>query len=107
VEFGQGQGRQIYIHTLSYLSHSSYVKGSASVTNLTRWVRYLVLIQLSLSVQRLRTMQQKKEAQAKASRRDIATLIERGKIETARIKIESRRFNYKYYYHFHDNDFNF
>ena len=55
---------------------------------------YLVLIQLSLSVQRLRTLQQKKEAQAKASRRDIATLIERGKIETARIKIESRRFNY-------------
>jgi len=34
-------------------------------------------------------MQQKKEAQAKSSRRDIATLIEKGKIETARIKIES------------------
>lgn len=43
-----------------------------------------------LSVQRLRTLQQKKEAQAKASRRDIATLLERGKIETARIKVESR-----------------
>jgi len=42
-----------------------------------------------LSVQRLRTLQQKKEAQAKASRRDIATLIERGKIETARIKVET------------------
>ncbi|THV06546.1 DUF292-domain-containing protein, partial [Dendrothele bispora CBS 962.96] len=41
-----------------------------------------------LSVQRLRTLQQKKEAQAKTSRRDIATLIERGKIETARIKVE-------------------
>jgi vacuolar protein sorting-associated protein IST1 len=37
-------------------------------------------------------MQQKKEAQAKASRRDIATLIEKGKIETARIKIESSTF---------------
>jgi vacuolar protein sorting-associated protein IST1 len=36
----------------------------------------------------LRTLQQKKEAQAKASRRDIATLLERGKIETARIKVE-------------------
>jgi len=34
-------------------------------------------------------LQQKKEAQAKSSRRDIATLIERGKIETARIKIET------------------
>ncbi|KAF5352408.1 hypothetical protein D9756_005821 [Leucocoprinus leucothites] len=41
-----------------------------------------------LSVQRLRTLQQKKEAQAKASRRDIATLLERGKVETARIKVE-------------------
>jgi vacuolar protein sorting-associated protein IST1 len=39
-------------------------------------------------VQRLRTLQGKKEAQAKASRRDIATLVEKGKIETARIKVE-------------------
>lgn len=43
----------------------------------------------SLSVQRLRTLQEKKEAQAKAARRDIATLLERGKAETARIKVES------------------
>ena len=41
-----------------------------------------------LAVQRLRTLQQKKEAQAKSSRRDIATLLERRKIETARIKVE-------------------
>lgn len=34
-------------------------------------------------------LQQKKEAQAKSSRRDIATLIERGKLETARIKVEN------------------
>jgi len=34
-------------------------------------------------------IQQKKEAQAKSSRRDIATLIERGKLETARIKVEN------------------
>jgi hypothetical protein len=45
-----------------------------------------------LSVQRLRTLQQKKEAQAKASRRDIASLLERGKEETARIKVESRAY---------------
>lgn len=42
-----------------------------------------------LSVQRLRTLQQKKEAQAKASRRDIAFLLEKGKIETARVKVET------------------
>ena len=40
-------------------------------------------------MQRLRTLQEKKEAQAKAARRDIATLLERGKIETARVKVES------------------
>ncbi|KAF4612004.1 hypothetical protein D9613_004146 [Agrocybe pediades] len=43
----------------------------------------------STKAKRLRTLQQKKEAQAKASRRDIATLIERGKVETARIKVET------------------
>lgn len=45
-----------------------------------------------MSVQRLRTLQQKKEAQAKSSRRDIASLLERGKEETARIKVESRAY---------------
>lgn len=52
-----------------------------------------VQLQLSgisrLSVQRLRTLQQKKEAQAKSSRRDIASLLERGKVETARVKVEN------------------
>jgi len=42
-------------------------------------------------VQRLRTLQEKKEAQAKAARRDIATLLERGKVETARVKVESSK----------------
>ncbi|KAA1471412.1 DUF292-domain-containing protein [Dentipellis sp. KUC8613] len=46
-------------------------------------------VQLRLSVQRLRTLQEKKEAQAKATRRDVATLLERGKLETARIKVEN------------------
>ena len=48
------------------------------------------LTEFRLSVQRLRTLQQKKEAQAKATRRDIATVLERGKVETARIKVEAR-----------------
>lgn len=34
-------------------------------------------------------MQQKQEAQAKATRKEIATLIERGKLETAKIKVEN------------------
>lgn len=34
-------------------------------------------------------LQEKKTAQAKSSRRDIATLVERGRLETARIKAEN------------------
>jgi len=45
----------------------------------------------SLSVQRLRIAQQKKEAQAKSSRRDIALLLEKGKVESARVKVEASR----------------
>ncbi|TFK26714.1 DUF292-domain-containing protein [Coprinopsis marcescibilis] len=52
------------------------------------WSAAKAKVQLRLSVQRLRTLQQKKEAQAKAARRDIATLLERRKFETARIKVE-------------------
>ena len=40
-------------------------------------------------MQRLRILQEKKAALAKTARRDIATLIEKGKIETARIKVEN------------------
>ncbi|KAJ7204465.1 regulator of Vps4 activity in the MVB pathway-domain-containing protein, partial [Mycena pura] len=54
-----------------------------------QWNAAKAKVQLRLSVQRLRTLQQKKEAQAKASRRDIAFLLERGKVETARIKVEA------------------
>jgi len=53
------------------------------------WNSAKAKVQLRLSVQRLRTLQEKKEAQAKASRRDIATLLEKGKVETARIKVEN------------------
>jgi len=53
------------------------------------WNAAKAKVQLRLAVQRLRTLQQKKEAQAKASRRDIALLLERGKLETARIKVET------------------
>ena len=75
----------------SFIS-TTFVQGPTSVTSPVKIVARVIYwwwIQLSLSVQRLRTLQQKKEAQAKSSRRDIATLIEKGKIETARIKIES------------------
>ncbi|EIW87091.1 DUF292-domain-containing protein [Coniophora puteana RWD-64-598 SS2] len=53
------------------------------------WNAAKAKVQLRLSVQRLRISQQKKEAQAKASRREIAVLLERGKVESARIKVEA------------------
>jgi len=42
-----------------------------------------------IAVQRLRTLQEKKGAQAKLARREIATLVEQQKIEKARVKVES------------------
>ncbi|KAH9824006.1 regulator of Vps4 activity in the MVB pathway-domain-containing protein [Melampsora americana] len=46
-------------------------------------------VQVKLSLQRLRMVIEKMEASAKVSRREIATLIEKGKIETARIRVET------------------
>ncbi|KAI0962331.1 hypothetical protein AcV7_001199 [Taiwanofungus camphoratus] len=53
------------------------------------WASAKAKVQLRLGVQRLRTLQEKKGAQAKASRRDIALLLEKGKVETARVKVEN------------------
>ncbi|OCH88760.1 DUF292-domain-containing protein [Obba rivulosa] len=53
------------------------------------WISAKAKVQLRLAVQRLRTLQEKKGAQAKAARRDIALMLEKGKIETARIKVEN------------------
>jgi len=53
------------------------------------WNAPRVKVQLQLAIQRLKTLQEKKESVAKAARRDIATLLERAKVETARIKTES------------------
>ncbi|KAF9055906.1 regulator of Vps4 activity in the MVB pathway-domain-containing protein [Panaeolus papilionaceus] len=65
------------------------ILGSTAVGTIYDVVQHQSLNPLRLSVQRLRTLQQKKEAQAKASRREIATLVEKGKIETAKIKTEA------------------
>lgn len=53
------------------------------------WNTAKAKVQLRLSVQRLRIAQQKKEAHAKGSRRDIALLLEKGKMESARVKVEA------------------
>lgn len=56
---------------------------------MVQWNAAKTRVQLRLAVQRLRMLQEKKTAQAKSSRRDIATLVERGRLETARIKVEN------------------
>jgi vacuolar protein sorting-associated protein IST1 len=45
-------------------------------------------VQLKLTAQRCSLLQEKKNAIAKKERREIASLIERGKLETARVKTE-------------------
>ncbi|SPO26812.1 related to IST1 - protein with a positive role in the multivesicular body sorting pathway [Ustilago trichophora] len=45
-------------------------------------------VQLKLTIQRCKMLQEKKEAMAKQARRDISALVEKGKLETARIKTE-------------------
>lgn len=45
-------------------------------------------VQLKLTAQRCQMLQGKKEALAKTARKEIAGLVERGKLETARIKTE-------------------
>ncbi|WWC65572.1 uncharacterized protein I303_108190 [Kwoniella dejecticola CBS 10117] len=46
-------------------------------------------VQIKLSIQRLRTLQEKKLALAKSSRREIADLLNKNRIETARLRVES------------------
>lgn len=53
------------------------------------WSSAKTKVQLRLSVQRLRMLQEKKEALAKKARRDIGTLLEKGKVETAKLRVES------------------
>ncbi|WVQ75287.1 hypothetical protein IAR50_004901 [Cryptococcus sp. DSM 104548] len=45
-------------------------------------------VQIKLSIQRLRTLQEKKHALAKASRRSIADLLAQGRVETCRLRVE-------------------
>lgn len=45
-------------------------------------------VQIRLSIQRLRNLQEKKLALAKKSRRDIADLLSKGRVETSRLRVE-------------------
>lgn len=52
------------------------------------WNSARTKVQIRLSIQRLRTLQEKKLALAKKYRRDIADLLQKGRAETARLRVE-------------------
>ncbi|GAA5903554.1 Ist1p [Sporobolomyces salmoneus] len=54
----------------------------------TAWTPSRARIQLKLSIQRTRILATKKSQLAKSTRREIANLLDKGKIESARIKVE-------------------
>lgn len=56
---------------------------------MVRWHATRTKIQLKLAIQRSRMLQEKKAALAKKMRLEIAELVERNKLESARIKTES------------------
>ncbi|GAA5869081.1 hypothetical protein JCM3774_002469 [Rhodotorula dairenensis] len=54
----------------------------------TAWHPARARVQLKLSRERLRLLQQKKTQLAKQTRREVAALVEKRKLESARIKVE-------------------
>lgn len=54
----------------------------------TTWTPARARIQLKLSIQRTRILATKKSQLAKSTRREIANLLDKGKVESARIKVE-------------------
>ena len=59
------------------------------VSNMARWHATRTKIQLKLAIQRSRMLQEKKAALHKKVRLEIAELVERQKLESARVKTES------------------
>lgn len=55
----------------------------------TSWSPPRAKIQLKLSIQRIKLLATKKFQLAKVTRREISTLLEKGKLESARIKVEA------------------
>ncbi|GAA5888649.1 hypothetical protein JCM16303_005300, partial [Sporobolomyces ruberrimus] len=54
----------------------------------TAWTPSRARIQLKLSIQRTRILSSKKSQLAKSTRREIANLVDKGRLESARIKVE-------------------
>ncbi|RXK38865.1 hypothetical protein M231_03814 [Tremella mesenterica] len=65
----------------------SVIKIYSSVERISR-VGIDVQVQIRLSIQRLRSLQEKKLALAKKSRREIADLLLKNRVETARLRVE-------------------
>lgn len=61
---------------------------SSVVMPAQQWSPARARIQLKLAVQRVRLLAQKRTQLAKSTRREVAALVEKGKIESAKIKVE-------------------
>ena len=59
-----------------------------SQSNMVQWNAARTKVQIRLSIQRLRTLQEKKLALAKKSRREIADLLLKGRVETSKLRVE-------------------
>lgn len=57
-------------------------------STMVHWNGAKTKVQLKLTAQRCQLLQEKKSAIAKKDRREIASLVEKGKVETARVKTE-------------------
>ena len=70
----------------SFFFHHPHI--STKSPPLPPWNAPRTKVQIKLSIQRLRTVQQKKSALAKSSRREIADLLAKGRVETCRLRVE-------------------
>ncbi|GAA5852362.1 hypothetical protein JCM9279_001175 [Rhodotorula babjevae] len=57
-------------------------------SGVTAWNPARAKIQLRLAIQRVRLLAQKRTQLAKSTRREVAALVEKGKLESAKIKVE-------------------
>lgn len=60
----------------------------AMPSGVTAWNPARAKIQLRLAIQRVRLLAQKRTQLAKSTRREVAALVEKGKLESAKIKVE-------------------
>ena len=77
-------------HSRSWLIISLFIARHPDLvlSTMVPWNSARTKVQIRLSIQRLRTLQEKKLALAKKSRREIADLLLKGRVETSKLRVE-------------------